>query len=322
MKKALGVAILVLVGFSIGWILKSETTPTGDKLFKQVRENSGTYKFINPILYTENYKESTEYKPLEEKIQNYIDEAQSDKLADSVSVYFRDLNSGNWTGVNEDVLYEPSSMLKVLVMLSYLRKDEDDHQSLYETLNYQNMDDPGQTYKPTRKLATGPQTVNDLLAQMIDESDNQAALTLLNNNMDGFNRAYSSLQLPQPPVGKLIDYMSPESYSVLFRTLYNSSYITREDSEKALRLLSMTSFTKGIVAGVPENTQVSHKFGEHTERNSDGTLLYRELHDCGIVYKPSDPYFICIMTKGTDFSKLETVIQSISKIIYDNVIKL
>ena len=110
--------------------------------------------------------------------------------------------------------------------------------------------------------------------------------------------------------------MSPKSYSALFRVLYNSSLFPWSLSEQVLDLLSHTSFSKGLVAGVPEGTPVSHKFGENTAVATDGTIVERELHDCGIVYYPNDPYLVCVMTKGQDFSVLETVISDISKMAY------
>src|SRR6185436_5295057 len=96
---------------------------------------------------------------------------------------------------------------------------------------------------------------------------------------------------------------TPQNYSHLFRALYNGTYLSHDASEKALELLSRTKFSDGIVAGVPKETTVSHKFGERTL--SLNTSSINELHDCGIVYYPGHPYFLCIMTKGTsDFEEL------------------
>jgi hypothetical protein len=71
---------------------------------------------------------------------------------------------------------------------------------------------------------------------------------------------------------------------------------------------------------------VSHKFGV---RNilADGAKptdepTARELHDCGIIYYPNNPYFLCVMTRGKDFPTLEGVIKDISKIAWDEVSKM
>jgi hypothetical protein len=73
-----------------------------------------------------------------------------------------------------------------------------------------------------------------------------------------------------------------------------------------------STFTQGIVAGVPAGTRVSHKFGEF----SAGTNL-KQLHDCGIVYKPAHPYILCVMTQGNDFNNLAATIAKISKTVWD-----
>jgi hypothetical protein len=58
---------------------------------------------------------------------------------------------------------------------------------------------------------------------------------------------------------------------------------------------------------------VAHKFGERIMGDSF------QLHDCGIVYYPDNPYLLCVMTKGHDFYKQQTAIQIISKFIYNKI---
>ena len=90
-------------------------------------------------------------------------------------------------------------------------------------------------------------------------------------------------------------------------------------SEKALEFLSQTEFKKGIVGNIPSDVKVAHKFGERTYLSSTGTLVYKELHDCGIVYASNNPYVLCVMTRGNDFEKLEDLIQSISQTAYETL---
>ena len=93
-------------------------------------------------------------------------------------------------------------------------------------------------------------------------------------------------------------------------------------SEKALELLSQTTFSSGLVAGVPDKINVAHKFGERTVHlNSTGEVMYRELHDCGIIYNAKHPYSLCVMTKGKEFDNLKDVIRKISVEVYDTTNK-
>lgn len=105
-----------------------------------------------------------------------------------------------------------------------------------------------------------------------------------------------------------------KEYASFFRILFNSSYLSRENSEKALRLLDATDYNDALPAGVPPGIQVAHKFGEA------GTVeVERQLHDCGIVYFPDHPYLACIMTRGKELDGLKQSIVDISKFIYGKV---
>ncbi|MBX4197723.1 class A beta-lactamase-related serine hydrolase [Candidatus Parcubacteria bacterium] len=310
-------AVFFIGGLATGWLVEAHISNSAlPQIVKQVRENAGSV-LINPVLYTETTQSrSLVYNPLRKSLDTEIKTILNNQSADSVSVYFRELNTGLWTGINEDVAYEPSSMLKVLVMLSYLRLAETEPSILSTKLTYAVADQLGQHYKPISIPKSGQYSVEDLIVKMITESDNIATDSLVKANRKGFDLVYDSLQLPPPPQEKLIDFMSPKSYSVLFRTLYNSSFLSRGISERALLLLTQTTFTQGLVAGVPHEITVAHKFGEHTDIRPDGSLISRQLHDCGIIYRPGNPYFLCVMTKGKDFSKLEKVISTISETVY------
>ncbi len=87
-------------------------------------------------------------------------------------------------------------------------------------------------------------------------------------------------------------------------------------SEKALNLLSQVKYTNGLVKGINNpNIIVSHKFGERTYEDTGE----KQLHDCGIVYIPQNPYLVCIMTRGNDFSKLSASIVKLSDLIYRSI---
>jgi beta-lactamase class A len=313
-----------LLVFWFGWWLNSYYylhVEDRSKDILQIREDSGDYKFINPLLYvsdTRNIK-SSEYAPLEKNVLNYISDAEKQGKAKDISFYFRDLNQAGWVGVNQEDLYNPGSMLKVSVLIAYFKiADEVDPNVLSDLAYYQPTDDPGQTYKPHRLLQPGYYTIKDLLVQMTTESDNDALHILNNLHIDEILKIYKDLRLPDP-LKEDTELISPREYSRLFRVLYNVGYISNKYSEEALDILSRTTFKDGLVSGISSSTvMVSHKFGEYTNV-TDQIIQYRELHDCGNVYYPGRPYFICVMTKGQDFPALAKIISDISKITFDHV---
>ncbi|MDB5194448.1 MAG: hypothetical protein JWN50_462 [Parcubacteria group bacterium] len=309
---------LIVIGIVAGWYLGNRHVAKAENSTPSVnviRENSNAYRFINPILLVDNSGVVfNEYAPLDKEITDLVSKETASGAADKISVYFRDINTGKWTGTNETELYSPASMLKVITLLAYLKMAEANPDFLNEKMEYVPVDDPGQFYKPEHPMVAGSYSIRDIMLQMIIESDNQAMKILNDAHPDAILSVYKELELPDPNT-PADDFMSAEMYSRIFRTLYSSTYLSREYSEQALELLSYTSFDQGLVQGTG-TTQVSHKFGEHTVLNSNGTPAYRELHDCGIVYVPGHPYFLCVMTKGQNFAELQKVIGDISTLVY------
>lgn len=312
--KKVGVALAI---FLLGWLANYIycTHIEEHELPVSIRQNSSEFKYINPLLFVDNSKEDfSEYKPLEKDMREYIDHAVSNNRATKVSVYFRDLNTSRWGGINERELYAPSSMLKVAVLMSYLRIAEKDPEILDKKVWYKKSDRYGENYKPAHELSDGYHTIRELLQYMIVDSDNSSMSTLVALRSKDIANIYKDLRLPDLLEGP-DDFMSAESYSYLFRTLYNATYLRRTYSEEALKLLTHTTFDKGIMQGVGASTTVAHKFGEHTEMLND-KVVERQLHDCGIVYGKKSPYLLCVMTKGKEFSDLEKIIGDISRMVF------
>ncbi len=307
------IIVAAILGGCIGWCIRyASTINHAAAQTTQVRINSPEYEFINPLLFSDNAKSSSAYmNNLDAAVSSVISVTEKDPSINSASVYFRDLNSAQWTGVDEDALYKPSSMLKTLAMMAAFKMAEQDPAILSEKLFFHKALAGGTYYEGDKTMTEGYYTLSKLIDVMIQSSDNDAFLAIISDQKinDEFVKTYNLLQLPPAGLTGNADFMSPKSYAVLFRTLYNSTFFSWNISEQALDLLSKTTFDNGLVAGVPSGMKVAHKFGENTN----------QLHDCGIVYYPEHPYLLCIMTKGQDLSKLESLIAAISKTVYGYV---
>ncbi len=83
--------------------------------------------------------------------------------------------------------------------------------------------------------------------------------------------------------------------------------------------MSRSSFTKGLAAGVPASTTISHKLGLVGIASNGIITDEHELHDCGIIYA-KNPYVLCVMTHGSsNLSTMENIVADISKAAYENV---
>lgn len=314
-NRQFAIAILcVLVGFMAHIAYISLYGDVSNSKSVQIRENSSRFNYINPLLYIDNSNEIYKYlDPLNDSLNKHVRDQISKNEVERVSVYFRDLNTGSWTGVKPDDKFVPASMLKVLIMMTYLKILEDDPNILNKKVVYTVDPNERQNYPPTNFLENGKYySVSELIGQSIIQSDNFANTALRLPIENKVLELFKILRLPQP-LTESANFMSPRDVSIIFRSMYSSTYLSDSYSEQALELLTQTRFDKGIRQGVDSNIKVAHKFGEHTIYfvKSEQPPKY-QLHDCGIVYYPKKPYFICVMTEGKKLSDLEKAISDIS----------
>jgi beta-lactamase class A len=283
-------------------------------------KREGGYRFINPLLECDGGQDiigDQEVRPFQHTIEAYVDGVLEEKRASQVSVYFRDLTNGPSFGVNEDERFAPASLLKVPLMIAYYKMAEFRPALLKERLLYDGKLDTNriENFKAPKALKPGKRyTIEELIEMMIAYSDNNA-MHLLFNHMDQEYRkkVYQDLGIVDSETEG--DVMSVEEYTSCFRVLFNSSYLNRELSERALRYLAEPDFPYGIMGGVPPGVIVAQKYGE---RAYEGTNV-KELHDCGIVYYPNSPYLLCVMTSGSDFDFLSETIRGISAMVFTEV---
>lgn len=302
--------------------------------FNAIREDLSDYKYIHPFLFL-TVSESAAfplYSDLKESIADYRASAIKNNSIKEVSVYFRDLDTSKWVGVEPQEMFSAASMLKVVILVAAFHKAQSDPHFLETRIRIApegEQANDAQDYFPSQNPAKpgDTYTVSELLEKLIVESDNNANSVLTQFiGEEEINNTFDILRIPRPTKGST-NVDTAQDYSHVFRVLYGSTYLSEVFSEKALELLSRTKFDGGIVAGVPTGTTVSHKFGERTLRVTDPVTsatatLSHELHDCGIVYYPGHPYFLCVMTKGDDFGALSNVIRDVSRITWDSVRKL
>lgn len=323
------VPVLIVASFLLGvllgrgWEDPAEPEPPDDT--PALRSHARQYPYVHPLLEANAprklYREATE---IETRIRTTVDELLREDGTERVSVYFRDFGSGMWAGVNENENYAPASMLKVPILIAYYKWAETDPGVLRRTLRYEKQFVPpglNTNVSPDDQIRLGETyTVDDLLRRMIIYSDNNAAEllfgsidrnALLNVSGDlGISPAADRVNMP--------DFLSPKTYSLFFRILYNATYLTPEMSSRALALLTETDFKDGLVAGVPAEVVVSHKYGNRYSVSSDGRPLY-QLHDCGIVYYPDHPYMLTVMTRGRSYEALTAGIRRVSAAVYEEV---
>lgn len=301
-----------------------------DKLLstvKPLREGASGHQFINPLLACDlpEAKDVDEYSGLEKNLNALIEQKKSEHAVSDVSLYL--IRNGLWVGINENVKYEPASMLKVVLMIAYLKQKETHPDLFAQKLLYtpaiKHISDQIPFQSTSTLELNNRYPVDELINKMIIDSDNTAMYILLSGiDENSLNDVYTDLGITKPDDSGVYK-ISAKSYSLFFRILYNATYLDRHDSEFALSLLAKSHFEDGIVAGLPEGSIVSHKYGERAVTAPNGSISGVELHDCGFIY-PSNgikPYFLCVMTKGDNLEGAKGVISTISSYVYSQLAK-
>ena len=151
---------------------------------------------------------------------------------------------------------------------------------------------------------------------MIAYSDNDALMLVsaqTDNNV--YNKLFKDIGLASAPSDRAeaVDYgMTVSEYCRLFRILYNSGYLTEENSEFALNLLSQSTYRGGLLKEMNPPFPVAHKFGERVMPGTGSN----QLHEVGIFYSDPEPYLLGVMTEGSDLTQLSSVLSEISKLVY------
>jgi beta-lactamase class A len=316
--------ILTATGIAVGFLSAPLFWDEQESGQFAIREYDQRYEFIRPLLIcqTSEDAEAEEFNSLKRQVDEVISAARKAKKLTTISVYFRDLNSGRWIGINELEMYSPASLLKVPVMMAHLKKAEERPEALQIKYRYtkgSEEDDP-LIQKPLL-VDNHMYTAFDLIRGMIIQSDN-VATQMLETIADQsiLEETYGVLELKNPyDTGDELYQLSAKKYALFFRALYNSTFLNREMSNQALELLSESEFSLGLRAGTPTNIKVAHKHGVRGIDDEDGSHIV-EVSDCGIVYDPSSPYLLCVMSRGTNAYVLSDVIREIAEVVYSGVV--
>jgi len=317
------VILSIFIGWMIGWFTHSYQTHSSPQLF-ETHQNSGEYRFISPLLECNTPQiPPTLNVNLKSILQQTIFKLTAQSGIEDISLYYRDLNNGPWLGFNEKEEFAPASLLKVPVLIAVLKQAQVNPQLLSASLTYNNEFANDKNIPPASDQSLIPgqtYTVSTLLEKMISFSDNLSKDLLkeiLEENAPGLlNQVYLDLGLDDDLQNnaKDLDIINVKDYAGFFRILFNASYLNRDMSEKALSFLTKSAFTEGIIAGLPNNIIVAHKFGYREIPNEPS-----QLHDCGIVYLPQHPYLLCIMTRGTSNQQMLNSIATLSYTIYQQL---
>ena len=318
----LAVVIFFLAGITLGvlgiftWFLNNGSLAGFQNIHS--RNSSSGYKFINPLLAAD--VPQTQFlasAQIQNKIKTLVDDRKQKGEISEGSVYFSEIESGRWAGVNENTQFSPGSLLRTALMIAYFKNAESNPGLLDQTLIYHSATNT--LVAENTNLQDGQAfAISDFITDMIVNENTNAANILYNNiNHQSLNDVYSDLGIEFHENSIPEDYLSTKLYALMFRVLYNATYLNRVDSEKSLSILSETDNTVGIATGLPNDITVAHRF--HLRHISTNPSSLIESHDCGIIYFPNHPYQLCVMAKGYKADAINLFFKDVGQLVYTDL---
>ncbi|HLD61929.1 MAG TPA: serine hydrolase [Patescibacteria group bacterium] len=226
----------------------------------------------------------------------------------NISIYFEYLPTGASIAISKDAEFYPASLLKVPVAMAVAKKIEKGEWKWTNELVLMSADKDEKFGTLYKEPSDSTHTIEDLVRRSLSDSDNTAHFILVRNlETEEINDVYEHMGIKDflDTEGKL----SAKRYSVIFRSLYNSSYLSENDSQKLLLYLSQSPYNEFIESALPENIIFSHKIGI-----SDSEKVFI---DSGIVYAKNRPYILTVMTKNEAEQKAKGIMKDISERVYN-----
>ncbi len=248
--------------------------------------------YLNPSLAVLDKRNLiVDFQELREKLQGY--EGKGDY---TISIYFEYLPTGANIAVNKDEKIWPASLIKIPVAMAALKKVEEGKWKLHNELVILDQDKDSE-FGEMYKLPTGTSmSIKRLLEESLINSDNTAHFILLRNLEGeeleevfvhlGMDDVIDTLKRDNKKDSDVDNRITAKRYSIFFRSLYNSTYFTHENSKLFLDILSRAP-KEYLSLGLPSDIAFVHKTGIRIDE--------KVMADSGIVYVPGRPYILTVM---------------------------
>lgn len=231
---------------------------------------------------------------LQQKLTNEIR-----RFKGEVGIVIKDLRSNREFSYNKNRLFPSASLAKVPIMSACFLASEEGRINLDRQVILRDCDKfsgsgilkeirPGTIF-----------TVEELIGLMIYDSDNTATNMLTSIiGIDYLNSVFNRLGLKNTNLSRRVadfcsrdrgieNYTTAQDISLLLEQIYRGSLISRDISEKCLRVLKLQRVNDRIPKYLPVNVTVAHKTG----------LERGVCHDAGIVFSGKGDFLICVLTK-------------------------
>jgi beta-lactamase class A len=223
--------------------------------------------------------------------------------------------------LNENEVFPSASVIKIPIMADVFCLRDEGRLSLDETIVLRD-EDKVDGSGVLKELHAGMKlTMLDLTILMIVTSDNTATNMIIDRiGMESVNSRMRSLGLEKTVLArKMYDWerqkqgfenlCTPHEIALLLKMMVEGRISSKSTSMEMLEIMARQQWREKIPLLLPEGTRVANKTGSIPE----------VAHDVGVVYGPSGPYALCVMTKGvSDSVAADRAVAGVSRLVYDH----
>lgn len=292
--KLLSILIVLLVLINVSTLI----------YFKVMIKSEQTNKKDDSLVFLNPARNFFEKEDLIVNIQPLREQLTAIGKDPNVSIYFEFLNTGANIAVNKDMAIFPASLMKIPIAMATMKKIEegkwamDSEMVLYEK-------DKDDRFGELDHVEVGTRfTVAKLLDEMLIRSDNTARAILMRNlDKDDIVEVLDHLGIED--IFDSENRVTGKKYSIFWRSLYASSYLSEEHSQNLLQIMAKSETNQYLSSGFPSDVFFSHKIG----------VIYEDkiYADSGIVYVPNRPFIITVMIQNYDQQDAENIMKDIAE---------
>jgi beta-lactamase class A len=236
-------------------------------------------------------------------ISNFRD--LTNNLVGSYGFFVVRLDNSFSYGLNENDSYTAASLIKLPTVMALYKEAEAGNINLEDRHAIQWWEKVGGNGSLVSLPVGTTLSYRDIAEYMIIQSDNTAFNIV--ENLLGERKIQEFINGAGMTRTSISDNLtSPADTANLLVKLVNKKILTDKDSSEILSYLKQTDFSSWLVAGIPKEIEVAHKYGDEV-----GTV-----NDAGIVYTKR-PYVVIIMSREVNVDEANSVFPSLSKLVYD-----
>jgi beta-lactamase class A len=237
----------------------------------------------------------------------------STSFAGSMSAVVVDVQTGASASLDAERVWPAASLFKIPILIEILSEEDSGQLDAERRLEIRPQDwTDGSGVLQAR---VGDQlSVRELTRLMIQESDNIAALVLL--DAAGVTRTNATSERLGLHATRLVDHRGGETgehttsaadMAHLLLGLASGQVINQHVSEAALSVLELKQTVSWLADDLPFWVKVAHKWGD----------LPQARNDAGVVFTPRGSYVVAVLTEGGQPEESANLIARASRVGYD-----